>query len=262
MWMKKLNGNIFINDLSIPGTHNSLALRGGCWSITQDFSILGQMNAGIRYLDVRLKLIDNKLKVFHYVVDQCIIFDEVLKIIKYFLTKNPFEFILLSFQEEGIRRRAEFPSVVVNAFRKYNNIIYQNYNRIPQLKDVRGKIVLIDNHYCCIGFKNNYFVSLSQWNGIDDINKYKENLMSNIIDSTINDKDVFYRTVCSANEGQVWDFFCVFTKTNPRSFSEIINPYINRQIDKLATKYKVTQLGIIEFDFPSKKLIKRIIDSN
>uniref|UniRef100_A0A6C0JAU1 Phosphatidylinositol-specific phospholipase C X domain-containing protein n=1 Tax=viral metagenome TaxID=1070528 RepID=A0A6C0JAU1_9ZZZZ len=262
MWLKELNENIFINDISIPGTHNSLALRGGCWSITQDISILDQMHLGIRYLDVRLKLIDNNLKVFHSVVDQCIDMDEVLKIVKSFLFKNPSEFILLSFQEEGVLNRAEFPNVLINILHKFQDILYKNYNRIPQLKDVRGKIVLIDNHESCVGFKNNYFESINQWKDINDIDKYKKNLMTNIVKSTKNNKDVFYRTVCSANEGELWDLFCVFTKTNPRTFSKIVNPYIYRQIDLLANKYNVTQLGIIEFDFPSKKLIKRIIDSN
>lgn len=64
-WMSGLDDSSYVSSLSIPGTHDSTAVSGvptvGC----QTMSITEQLNAGIRYLDLRVGLINNALFMFH-----------------------------------------------------------------------------------------------------------------------------------------------------------------------------------------------------
>ena len=48
-WMSKLQDNLSLAQLSIPGTHDSLAFRGGCLVQTQSWPLMKQYQAGIRY---------------------------------------------------------------------------------------------------------------------------------------------------------------------------------------------------------------------
>lgn len=57
-WMGKLlqiKPNIKINEISIPGTHDSGAQWGGHTAETQSWDIFQQLDGGIRYFDIRLK---------------------------------------------------------------------------------------------------------------------------------------------------------------------------------------------------------------
>ena len=50
-WMSQLNGNKSLEQISLPGTHDSCALYGGYAVETQTRSLIDQMNAGVRFLD-------------------------------------------------------------------------------------------------------------------------------------------------------------------------------------------------------------------
>lgn len=61
-WMDKLDDTLLLRDLSIPGTHDSAALKGFTHfakSETQSLTITDQLNNGVRYLDLRVKRKDN-----------------------------------------------------------------------------------------------------------------------------------------------------------------------------------------------------------
>ena len=71
-WMSQVEDNYNIVDLSIPGTHDSGAthsifdVAGKC----QELSIKSQLNIGVRFLDIRLQLVNDDLNVVHSFVDQ------------------------------------------------------------------------------------------------------------------------------------------------------------------------------------------------
>jgi curved DNA-binding protein CbpA len=61
-WMEQLDDDLLLHDLSIPGTHDSAALKGFTHfpvSETQSKTIRMQLDSGIRYLDLRVKRKDN-----------------------------------------------------------------------------------------------------------------------------------------------------------------------------------------------------------
>ncbi|KAG1926597.1 PLC-like phosphodiesterases superfamily protein [Pimephales promelas] len=53
-WMANLNDEKLVTELTIPGTHDSLALHGGPAAECQAWSLEDQLNAGIRYFDLRV----------------------------------------------------------------------------------------------------------------------------------------------------------------------------------------------------------------
>ena len=66
-WMSKVSDDVNILDLSIPGTHDSGAqhsiadVAGKC----QDLSISSQLEIGVRFLDIRLQLVNDEFRVVY-----------------------------------------------------------------------------------------------------------------------------------------------------------------------------------------------------
>ncbi|HWR47487.1 MAG TPA: hypothetical protein VN327_07745, partial [Pseudonocardiaceae bacterium] len=67
--MRDIPGDTPVTELSIPGTHNSGCI-GGPFGLaqTQDLDLSDQLNAGIRFLDIRLAHYQDNLFVHHDVV--------------------------------------------------------------------------------------------------------------------------------------------------------------------------------------------------
>lgn len=144
-WMSALPDTRSLAELTIPGTHDSGAtinLLGGLFgqSKCQTLSIADQLSAGVRFLDIRLKLQNGKLKVYHGIVDQELTFDEVLSACKSFLEAHPGETILMSIKQED-DNNASFPSAIAEKITSDSSLWYTQ-NRLPKLGEARGKIVL------------------------------------------------------------------------------------------------------------------------
>ncbi|MFM5081519.1 hypothetical protein ACEUBN_09275 [Aeromonas veronii] len=87
-WMKRLSDHERIDSISIPGTHDSAALYGGDIVETQSASITEQLNAGIRFLDIRLKHISNVFAIHHGPFFQKQFFGDVLNQVTCFYRKT------------------------------------------------------------------------------------------------------------------------------------------------------------------------------
>ena len=103
-WMSGLQDNISISKISIPGTHDSGArvdapVVSGT-AKTQDLSIAEQLNAGVRFLDIRCRHIDNAFTIHHGAIYQNLNFDDVLNACYTFLNSHPSETIIMSVKEE------------------------------------------------------------------------------------------------------------------------------------------------------------------
>ncbi|WP_278380579.1 phosphatidylinositol-specific phospholipase C domain-containing protein, partial [Chryseobacterium arthrosphaerae] len=103
-WMTGLQDNISISKISIPGTHDSGArvdapLLPGT-AKTQTLSIAEQLNAGVRFLDIRCRHIDNSFTIHHGPIYQNLNFDDVLNACYAFLNSHPSETIIMSVKEE------------------------------------------------------------------------------------------------------------------------------------------------------------------
>ncbi|MBV9164029.1 MAG: phosphatidylinositol-specific phospholipase C [Pseudonocardiales bacterium] len=101
-WMRDIPDEIPVTALSIPGTHNSGCI-GGLFGFgqTQNLDLADQLNAGIRFLDIRLAHYQEDLVIHHDVVCMHKSYTDVLAISSRFLRKHPSETILMSVKDEG-----------------------------------------------------------------------------------------------------------------------------------------------------------------
>ena len=100
-WMSFLKDETKISALSIPGTHDSGATSGGSLGQCQSDDIKTQLEAGVRFLDIRVKAVNGVLKVYHGIVSMNLSFEEdIMDICKTFLAENPGETILMSIKNE------------------------------------------------------------------------------------------------------------------------------------------------------------------
>jgi len=145
-WMGQIDGDRKLSSLSIPGTHDSGAvhelLRGTAQC--QTLSIPDQLAAGVRFLDIRCRHVDNTFLIYHGFVDQHLTFAQVARDCLTFLQEHPSEAILMSIKEEyePSRNTRSFPETF-DAFVQKNGDRWFLGDSIPCLKDVRGKIVLL-----------------------------------------------------------------------------------------------------------------------
>jgi 1-phosphatidylinositol phosphodiesterase len=101
-WMRGISDDARVTSLSIPGTHNSCSIGGILgFTKTQDVDLTDQLNAGIRFLDIRLSHYQDNLFVHHDVVHMGKCYADVLAVCSSFLDRHPSETILMSIKDEG-----------------------------------------------------------------------------------------------------------------------------------------------------------------
>lgn len=149
-WMGKLDDEKAINDLSIPGTHNSGALysvidiSGKC----QDNNIYEQLQIGVRFFEFRLQIIGGSLHVMHGVSDESLSFDSTVNTISSFLSSHPEEFVFVSvidavIKESGYESATEnFEEAVKDSISSFGQgrWVTDSSSWPSTVKEARGKI--------------------------------------------------------------------------------------------------------------------------
>lgn len=154
-WMSHVEGNKYLDELSIPGTHDS-----GTCSVDNDTEpqssqvkcqqdyIPTQLLEGIRYFDIRLGKGDDP-GIDHgdyYLLKKDAYFmhlSDVIGYFKTFLNENPTEALIMLVSRGNDEATDES---VTTAFAKVlddNPKLFYTSSRIPALHEVRGKIVLL-----------------------------------------------------------------------------------------------------------------------
>ena len=104
-WMSGLPDTIRVCRVSIPGTHDSGTEGVGIlmrhYARTQTLSIDGQWDAGIRFFDLRPRLVNGTLRIYHGPADCHLGFREALLIIKRKLEEHPSEFCVVMTNSAG-----------------------------------------------------------------------------------------------------------------------------------------------------------------
>lgn len=110
-WMAQIPDSVYINSLSIPGTHDTLTfnLTDNVLFQCQNHDLTTQLRAGLRYFDIRGRLLvdaafaqgDPVIGIFHGHVYTGYTFQDVLLTLFQFLDDNPSEGIVLRVKEEG-----------------------------------------------------------------------------------------------------------------------------------------------------------------
>ncbi|MDF4249052.1 phosphatidylinositol-specific phospholipase C [Streptomyces sp. WMMB303] len=144
-WMAPLPAATPLRSLTIPGSHDSGARYGGAWVECQDTLISEQLEAGIRFLDVRCRAIDGVFAIHHGAFYQHLMFGDVLIACRDFLAAHPGETILM-------RVKQEYSSVGDEEFRRIFEVYldekgWRSLLRLdstpPTLGEARGKVVVL-----------------------------------------------------------------------------------------------------------------------
>ena len=163
-WMARLADDAPLSGITIPGTHDSGARFGGVapvvdfvtalWVQCQNWTVTQQLNAGIRFLDVRCHAEpDGTLRIHHLFIDEQLSLTDVLRECVAFLAANPTEALLMRVQQET--STAPEPQFVA-AFDRHVREADAGDRlcrdpTIPQLRPVRGRIVLMPNKLPSLG---------------------------------------------------------------------------------------------------------------
>ena len=265
-WMSKVSDDVNILDLSIPGTHDSGAqhsiadVAGKC----QDLSISSQLEIGVRFLDLRLQLVNDEFRVVHSFVDQDLKFETVVKDLYSFIKNYNSEFLIISIKEDNsaVNSTISFDQALIKALKPYEDVFMLNESKLPKtLGDARSKIYILSRFSGDVGIPA-YF----GWNdddsfelddlyiqdnyNISDIEEKKTDILNTIKYANNNpNKLVINFTSCYLDPG--------FPPTYAGTTALAINPWLKEEISKNNDK-----LGIMLIDFIDEELSKAIYMRN
>lgn len=165
-WMASIPDDVNITSLSIPGTHDTMTydmvknIRLQC----QSHNLSTQLNAGVRYFDIRGRLVNHTIGIYHSFSYTGYTFTDVALEMFAFLDAHPDETIIMRLKEEGkpVGDAKEWNKTfeeVFNHFRLENPETSPGFSKhlfevpvespqsayLPTLGDLRGKILLLEN---------------------------------------------------------------------------------------------------------------------
>ena len=267
-WMAALPDSRSLAEITIPGTHDSGAtvnLLGGLFvqSKCQNLSIADQLNSGVRFLDIRLKLESGKLNVYHGIVSQNLNLDQVLSDCKAFLAAHPGETILLSIRDEAESDSADFANAIATAINQDSSMWYIT-NRMPKLGEARGKIVLLRRYphasigyNCWDGWSSDIFTT-NTGSRVQDFFKVGSNNNTNL-------ENKWNKIVSMANEAAQTDkTFCInFTSgyTGTANITSVSN-YINPKLTEYFKTLPQGGYGTYPIDFITPEIASALIATN
>ncbi|QIS09614.1 phosphatidylinositol-specific phospholipase C domain-containing protein [Nocardia arthritidis] len=150
-WMSAISDELSVTEVSIPGSDRSAALRDGepfGYAQHQEKSIGWQLAHGIRYLDIRCRVLPRGgLEVQSGPVDQRQTLADVLETCAAFLDQLPSETLLLRIRQEGSGDELRFCTAFRDhldrrGFRK----LFHLASTFPTMAEARGKVVLMSGN--------------------------------------------------------------------------------------------------------------------
>ncbi|KAJ7183866.1 1-phosphatidylinositol phosphodiesterase [Mycena filopes] len=298
-WMLKVPDATSLASISIPGTHESMALFGGDLTQCQENfgasadTLTAQLNAGIRFFDIRLRVeSDDKFTVHHGAVYQNANFDDVLDKIDAFLGAHPAEAVLMRVKQEctgsigsctDVSGQASFIDIFdmyrdnsASARRRFYAPSVQrgSASGVPNLGQVRGKIVLAVLHGAQGGRTEQY--GLAQFSGWNDGNSAyvqdnynvknsgsiatKRDQVRRFLDLTNSaDQSKIYVNFCSGSSLFAFPYAVADGELGTQGVNPFLLIYLNQGTDVHA---EVHRTGVLMLDFPGGGLVNKILSFN
>jgi len=147
-WMSVVDGNRYISSLSLPGTHDSTAVSDTPTVGCQTMSITEQLNAGIRYFDLRSGLVGNALIMYHnfYPINppNFLLLSTVIGDMLSWLSTHSTEAIIVQIKQDQdpILSTISFATAIAMQIQQNIGSWYVG-TTVPTLTALRGKIQLV-----------------------------------------------------------------------------------------------------------------------
>lgn len=269
--MGALDGSKALSQFSIPGTHNSGALYEPLHGTSQcqHLTVSEQLAAGVRYLDIRCRHVDNAFAVYHGPFSQMMTFADVISVCTQFLLDNPTECIVMSVKEEST------PSHDTRSFEAtFGSYVEKDSERwnlgaeVPTLNDARGKLVLLRQ------FPANKLpkgIDATDWpvnatftiNGpaklrVQDLYIVPDNL------AKVNAIQSHYSDAASATDDVLYLNFTSGYRRGSLGIPDIriVSNYINPSVSQYLTANRRGRFGISIMDFADEAICALIIATN
>ena len=298
-WMLTIDDNVKLNELSLPGTHDTMAYLDSnfftLYTNTQSMPLEEQLKSGIRYLDIRLAADNNKFTIYHGDVYLGFDFDDVLRTVEKFLQEHPYESIVMRVKQEHtsvddfeMKRRFD------DYYNKYNNLFWNKNSNNPTLGEIRGKVVILADvasidqglRYSWFDIQDDYQVNTiwdlyPKWEKVKEHLDYSNNSGSPYIAVNHLSGSGFGGLPTFVASGKVGTgtynaqkltglaepFFNGYYPDFPRVsqvgiFSSIAFQGTNELTASYINKNQLSYVGFVVADFPGERLVSEVINAN
>lgn len=153
-WMSALPDDTGLSELSLPGTHDTMAARASVFADTQDVDLPTQLRAGVRAVDIRTRHFRDVFPIHHGLEYLHTNFTNVVVQLTDFLREHPTETVVMRLKEEYTpAENTRSYEDTLNWYihddpetgpRLREHLWPADGNRFPTLGEARGKIVVIE----------------------------------------------------------------------------------------------------------------------
>ncbi|CAC5390158.1 plc [Mytilus coruscus] len=250
--MKALDFSKSIANISIPGTHETMASTTGIpWVMCQSLSLGVQLQIGIRFFDIRCSLYTNELLIYHSKFYLHSNFTQCLTDMSDFLNKHPTEFLVVRVREENppIHSNISFCKAVRDTLENYKSHIWSE-ETVPIIEQAKGKIIILydfskdDRTPIGIPYRSLKIEDIwsaksfsEKWKAVQNHLERATSIVDNQIYLTYNSTTINIDTPCY-----------IARELNPKLYDYL--------------KGKHGRFGIIAMDYPGPKLVEEIINTN
>lgn len=283
--LAKQNSSLTLNNLILPGTHNSacnkITLNNRFyklpiishiiknWTLNQKLSIYEQLVNGVRMLDIDVSYIDNKFYTTHtFIIDKL---EDLIDQLKSYNEEYGDIYIIKFICRDNINNKnvSDLADIINDIF---NNkiILPQNYSNVLNtplstfISEKQNMIIYMDykNH----NFFNTKIDLYSSWTDDNNIadSISNNNIVLNKMDrlKTMNSNSLMDLnwTLTPTYREIIYGTFCCCDFYDIKSWTLLFNVLFFDFFDK--NKNKFININVVSFDFINKKLISQIIDLN
>lgn len=286
-WMADIDDNMPLLRLNLVGTHDCVTqyVQLAHLSKCQDRSIYEQLNIGIRCLDIRVKSAGSRLGMVHGTANARVSkspfsrhmdMSDVLEWCYKFLEQNKKEAIIFQFKNDSCKEQEKCFDILYNTYICANPDKWFLENREPLLGEARGKIVLLRrcNKYDDKNYPLGTGVDFSRW--AEQGEAIPNALMletggSHSMTFTIQDRYKYkplprWADCIKPFLDGMGEFDGGYVINYLSTAGGIKGPENNaKYINKKFLEYELkpgTYYGMIYTDFPTPKLVQKIISTN
>ncbi|KAB5532880.1 hypothetical protein PHYPO_G00125200 [Pangasianodon hypophthalmus] len=254
-WMMELDGDTLLSDITIPGTHDTMALYGGPAAECQAWNLEDQLKAGIRYLDLRVYAFENTLYLMHGIVYEHSTFTKALDTLKVFLSEFPSETVLARVKPD-LFDKSKVQELVEKLIEGDSSVWVKS--TIPRLDEVRGKIVFVQEDSFMLGVPLLETDTKGDYKVVHVNDKEKE--ISQHLNLAMNECGGNSLILTYSSGTGIGTFEGMFL--TPKRVAEKIDPWLYDYLQMLLAEGSTPCFGIIAMDFPSFDLIQTVIKFN
>ncbi|KAI2653064.1 1-phosphatidylinositol phosphodiesterase [Labeo rohita] len=254
-WMATIPDVYSLSDVTMPGTHNTMALYGGTLAECNSWSLALQLRAGIRFLDIRVRHVNGNLTIHHGISYQYADFGDVLMDVVDFLMEYPSETVLMRLKEELSETQNIYDSVVryINEHAHWD--LLWNSREMPTMGEARGKLIILQDFTGPdLGMKYNSLDIADDWKVAslqpEDVEKKWTSVSTHLEAAAVGNKNQMFLTFSSGAS----------ILAHPNALAQLINPRLYEYLTGYVGQTK--RFGIVTMDFPGAKLVQTIIGFN